>query len=96
MAVTMGDASGVGPEIVLRRVADGGFADELSSCTATPAILATAPYCSASTSSSKRRRSTAWRPGRSTVVDAGLLQAADHRPGRDRRGVRRGGPRSTS
>ena len=28
MAITMGDASGVGPEIVLRRAAEGAFADE--------------------------------------------------------------------
>ena len=28
MAITMGDASGVGPEIVLRRAADGAFDDE--------------------------------------------------------------------
>jgi len=28
MAITMGDASGVGPEIVLRRAADGAFADK--------------------------------------------------------------------
>ena len=28
MAITMGDASGVGPEIVLRRAAEGAFATE--------------------------------------------------------------------
>ncbi|HSB86844.1 MAG TPA: 4-hydroxythreonine-4-phosphate dehydrogenase PdxA [Ilumatobacteraceae bacterium] len=82
MAITMGDASGVGPEIVLRRAAEGALVDEAVVVYGDLAVLrhgagllgldvameATVDPC---------RRT----PGVLSVIDAGLLAASDHRPG---------------
>jgi 4-hydroxythreonine-4-phosphate dehydrogenase len=82
MAITMGDASGVGPEIVLRRAAEGAFVDDLVAVYGDAAILrhgiellgldiAVTTITSVSEA----------RVGHLQVIDAGLLQATDHRPG---------------
>ena len=80
LAVTMGDPSGVGPEIVLRCAAQGALDDVLIYGDAAilragahllgldPPLRVVAAPC-------------APQRGRLTVVDAGLLTAADHRPG---------------
>ncbi|MEK7425014.1 MAG: 4-hydroxythreonine-4-phosphate dehydrogenase PdxA [Actinomycetota bacterium] len=81
IAVTMGDPSGVGPEIVLRRAADGGldgcvvFGD-LAVLRHGAELLGVEVALEAVTDPSSQ-------PDRAiAVVDLGLLGAADHRPGR--------------
>ena len=82
MAITMGDASGVGPEIVLRRAVDGAFADksvvvygDLEILRHGADLLGLHLEMAAVTDPAQRRA------GVLNVVDAALLQAADHRPG---------------
>ena len=82
MAITMGDASGVGPEIVLRRAADGELRDGETIVFGDAAILEhgrdllglTVPIETIGEAGTAR-------PGAVCVIDAGLLSAADHRPG---------------
>ena len=82
MAITMGDASGVGPEIVLRRAADGALRDGETIVFGDAAILEhgrdllglTVPIETIGEAGTAR-------PGAVCVIDAGLLSAADHRPG---------------
>ena len=82
MAITMGDASGVGPEIVLRRAAEGALVDGTTVIYGDTAILAhgcelldlDVPIASIESPGEVRA-------GALCVVDAGLLSAADHRPG---------------
>jgi 4-hydroxythreonine-4-phosphate dehydrogenase len=69
MAITMGDASGVGPEIVLRWAAAGAAIDSVV-VYGDAAILAHGAELLGLTV-----------PPSLTVVDLGLLAAADHRPG---------------
>jgi 4-hydroxythreonine-4-phosphate dehydrogenase len=83
LAITMGDASGVGPEIVLRRFVSHGLGDavvygdlailrhgiDVLGLDLDPDLIAPIPH------PSQRR------DGALNVVDAGLLTAADHRPG---------------
>ena len=82
MAITMGDASGVGPEIVLRRAADGAFAVEPVVVYGDIAVLR---HGAALLGLDVEIESVAdpgdWKPGPLQVVDAGLLQSSDHRPG---------------
>ena len=83
LAITMGDASGVGPEIVVRHHVAHGLGDAVVYGDA--AILRhgidllgidpSAVDLAVLASPSQRR------PGALNVVDAGLLTAADHRPG---------------
>jgi 4-phospho-D-threonate 3-dehydrogenase / 4-phospho-D-erythronate 3-dehydrogenase len=82
MAITMGDASGVGPEIILRRAADGAFDDDAVVVYGDVAILRRGVELlgldveiETISDASRARR------GPLQVIDAGLLQAADHRPG---------------
>lgn len=87
MAITMGDASGVGPEIVLRRAADGG----LGGCVVVGdlAILRhgaellglDVDLVAVEFGAGDGGRDAAGRSGAVPVVDLGLLRAADHRPG---------------
>jgi 4-hydroxythreonine-4-phosphate dehydrogenase len=70
LAITMGDASGVGPEIVLRRWADGDLGDDVV-VYGDAAIL----HCGADLLGLR----IDW--DRFPLVDLGLLAAADHRPG---------------
>jgi 4-hydroxythreonine-4-phosphate dehydrogenase len=82
MAITMGDASGVGPEIVLRRAADGAFADETVVVYGDLAVLRRgAEMLGVDLAMEAIADPAQWRPGVLQVVDAGLLSAADHRPG---------------
>lgn len=80
MAITMGDASGVGPELVLRR------ADALSDGTVVvygdAAILRHgAELLGLDVAISVVDRAVDAAPGSLSVVDAGLLTAEQHRPG---------------
>ncbi|MFI0524818.1 MAG: 4-hydroxythreonine-4-phosphate dehydrogenase PdxA [Ilumatobacteraceae bacterium] len=71
LAITMGDASGIGPEIVLRRFCEGGLGDDVvvygdASILRHGALLL--------------GLDVDW--ARLPIVDLALLTAADHRPGR--------------
>jgi 4-hydroxythreonine-4-phosphate dehydrogenase len=82
MAITMGDASGVGPEIVLRRASEGALVDGKTVVYGDVAILVhgcellglSVPVVAIESPADTRA-------GDLCVVDAGLLSAADHRPG---------------
>lgn len=70
LAITMGDASGIGPEIVLRRFCEGGLGDDV------------VVYGDASIlrhGASLLGLDVDW--ARLPIVDLALLTAADHRPG---------------
>jgi 4-hydroxythreonine-4-phosphate dehydrogenase len=82
MAITMGDASGVGPEIVLRAFAEGRLADDVV-VYGDAAILEAGAALLGLTGV---RIEALDAPGRASggalaVVDLGLLTAAEHRPG---------------
>jgi 4-phospho-D-threonate 3-dehydrogenase / 4-phospho-D-erythronate 3-dehydrogenase len=82
MAITMGDASGVGPEIVLRRAADGAFSTEPVVVYGDLAILRRgAELLDIDVAIEAITDPRQWRPGPLQVVDAGLLLSVDHRPG---------------
>lgn len=82
MAITMGDASGVGPELVVRRAADGVFADGDVVVFGDAAILRHgAELLGLDVEFAAIGSVAEARPGPLPVVDAGLLSAADHRPG---------------
>jgi 4-phospho-D-threonate 3-dehydrogenase / 4-phospho-D-erythronate 3-dehydrogenase len=83
MAVTMGDASGIGPEIVLRHFAAGGLGDDVV-VYGDAAILehgAALLGLDIALDVVPRDAVGSGRPGALSVVDAGLLTAADHAPG---------------
>jgi len=69
MAITMGDASGVGPEIVLRWAASGGPTDGVVVYGDAAILRHGAGLLGVDV------------PGSLAVVDLGLLDAGDHRPG---------------
>jgi 4-hydroxythreonine-4-phosphate dehydrogenase len=84
MAITMGDASGVGPEIIVRLAADGAFASERVVVYGDAAILRHgADLLGVDVEIESISDARQWREGRGAlqVIDAGLLQAADHHPG---------------
>jgi 4-hydroxythreonine-4-phosphate dehydrogenase len=82
MAITMGDASGVGPEIVLRRAAEGALRDGTTVIYGDAAILAHGrALLDVSVPISTVDGPGDVYAGELCVVDAGLLSAADHRPG---------------
>jgi 4-phospho-D-threonate 3-dehydrogenase / 4-phospho-D-erythronate 3-dehydrogenase len=82
MAITMGDASGVGPEIVLRRAAEGAFDTEPVVVYGDVAVLRHgAELIGVDVEIVAIGAPGEWRPGALQVVDAALLQAGDHRPG---------------
>jgi 4-phospho-D-threonate 3-dehydrogenase / 4-phospho-D-erythronate 3-dehydrogenase len=82
MAITMGDASGVGAEIVLRRAAEGAFDEEAVVVYGDLAVLRHGTeLLGIDVEMSAIIDPTQWRPGPLQVVDAGLLRATDHRPG---------------
>jgi 4-hydroxythreonine-4-phosphate dehydrogenase len=82
MAITMGDASGVGPEIVLCRAAEGAFADDAVVVYGDVAILRHgAELLGLDVEIESVAEPQDARRGTLQVIDAGLLQAADHRPG---------------
>jgi 4-hydroxythreonine-4-phosphate dehydrogenase len=78
----MGDASGVGPELVLRRAAEGAFADGRVVVYGDAAILRHgAELLGLDVELALVDAPADVRPGPLPVVDVGLLTAADHRPG---------------
>jgi 4-hydroxythreonine-4-phosphate dehydrogenase len=82
MAITMGDASGIGPELVLRRAAEGALADGSVAVFGDAEILRHG--CSLlgiDVSIAVVPEPAAVIDGSLSVVDAGLLSASDHRPG---------------
>ena len=82
MAITMGDPSGVGPEIVLRRAAEGAFTDDPVVVYGDLAILrAGAGILGLDLEIEAVADPRQWRPGPLQVIDAALLSAADLRPG---------------
>ncbi len=82
MAITMGDASGVGPEIVLCRAADGALGPDPAVVYGDLAILRLgAELLGIDVEIEAISDPAQWRPGPLQVIDAGMLQAADHRPG---------------
>jgi 4-phospho-D-threonate 3-dehydrogenase / 4-phospho-D-erythronate 3-dehydrogenase len=82
MAITMGDASGVGPEIVLRRAAQGALRDGNTVVFGDAAILAHGcDLLDVSVPISVVDSPADVHAGELCVVDAGLLAVADHHPG---------------
>jgi 4-hydroxythreonine-4-phosphate dehydrogenase len=81
MAITMGDASGVGPEIVLQRAADGALADGSVVVYGDLAILRHGAELLGLDVRLVGTEPGAGVIGSLGVVDAGLLGASDHRPG---------------
>jgi 4-hydroxythreonine-4-phosphate dehydrogenase len=71
LAITMGDASGVGPEIVLRAFCEGGLGDDV-------VVYGDAAVLHHGAGLLGLRVDWESLP----IVDLGLLAAADHRPGR--------------
>jgi 4-phospho-D-threonate 3-dehydrogenase / 4-phospho-D-erythronate 3-dehydrogenase len=82
IAITMGDASGVGPEIVLRRATEGAFTTDPVVVYGDLGILRHgAELLGLDVEIVAIDSPGEWRPGPLQVMDAGLLQPADHRPG---------------
>lgn len=82
IAITMGDASGVGPEIVLRRAADGALTDGTVVVYGDAAILRHgANLLGLDVDVETVAHPSLARQGVLPVIDAALLTAADHRPG---------------
>jgi 4-hydroxythreonine-4-phosphate dehydrogenase len=82
MAITMGDPSGVGPEIVLRRAAEGAFTTDPVVVYGDLAILRRgAEMLGLDVELQALVDPRQWRPGSLQVIDAGLLRADDLRPG---------------
>lgn len=70
LAITMGDASGIGPEIVLRRFREGGLGDD---------VVVYGDEAILRHGAKLLGFDIDWQ--RLPIVDLGLLGAADHRPG---------------
>jgi 4-hydroxythreonine-4-phosphate dehydrogenase len=82
LAITMGDASGVGPEIVLRRAAEGAFTDGTVVVYGDAEILRHgADLLGVDVSVEVVGTPSEVRAGSLSVIDSGLLAASDHRPG---------------
>ena len=81
MAITMGDASGVGPEIVLRRAAAGQLDDDVVVYGDAAVLQAGAALLGLDVDLHVIDDPAARRSGALNIVDAGLLQASDLTPG---------------
>jgi 4-hydroxythreonine-4-phosphate dehydrogenase len=82
MAITMGDASGVGPEIVLRRAAEGALCDGSSVVYGDAAVLRNGcGVLGIDPAIDVIARPSDAHAGALCVIDAGLLRADQHRPG---------------
>ena len=81
MAITMGDASGVGPEIVLRRAAAGQLDDDLVVYGDAAVLRAGAQMLDLDVDVQVVDDPSQRRAGALNVVDAGLLDAHDLMPG---------------
>ena len=82
MAVTMGDASGVGPEIVLRRYAAGQIADDVVVYGDADILAAGARLLQVDVPVAAIKEPSGASAGRLNVVDLKALSAADFTPGR--------------
>lgn len=83
MAITMGDASGVGPELVLRRAAEGALTDGSVVVYGDAAILRHgADLLDLDVEVAVVDAPGDAHPGALAVIDSKLLDAVDHRPGR--------------
>ncbi len=92
MAITMGDASGVGPEIVLRRAADGDLLDGSVVVYGDAAILSHGcELLGVDVDVHAIASPVDVEPGRLGVVDLKCLTADQHRPGELDGRSRRGG-----
>jgi 4-phospho-D-threonate 3-dehydrogenase / 4-phospho-D-erythronate 3-dehydrogenase len=82
MAITMGDASGVGPELILRRAAQGGLLDGDVVIYGDAAILRHgAELLGIDVALDVVQHPDEVAAGVLSVIDARLLMASDHRPG---------------
>lgn len=81
MAVTMGDANGVGPEILLRRYAAGELGDDVLVYGDAAILRAGADLLRLEVPLHETARPAARMPGRLNVVDSAALVAADLAPG---------------
>ncbi len=81
MAITIGDPSGVGPEIVLRAAADGRLADGVVAYGDVAILRHGAALLDLDLELRTIAEPGAARSGALNVVDLALLTAADHRPG---------------
>jgi 4-hydroxythreonine-4-phosphate dehydrogenase len=82
MAITMGDASGVGPEIVVRRAADGALSDGSVVVYGDVSVLRNgARLLGLEAPIDVIAHPADVHAGALCVIDAGLLTAAEHRPG---------------
>ena len=82
MAITMGDASGVGPEIVLRRYAAGQIADDAVVYGDAGILVAGAGLLGIDVPIKAIREPSAATNGRLNVVDLEALSTVDFTPGR--------------
>ena len=82
MAVTMGDASGVGPEILLRRFAAGRLGDDVVVYGDAAVLLAGARRLGLSVALRPVETPRETMAGHLNVVDLGMLEARDLTPGR--------------
>ena len=81
MAITMGDASGVGPEIALRSFADGKLGDDVVIYGDAEILRAGARLLGLVTDVLTLDQPGEAQPGRLNVVDLSMLQAEDLTPG---------------
>jgi 4-hydroxythreonine-4-phosphate dehydrogenase len=81
MAITMGDASGVGPEIVLRRYADGLLGDDVVVYGDRSILEHGAGMLGLRVDVRTVQPGEPLHPGAMNVIDLGLLTTAQHRPG---------------
>lgn len=81
MAITMGDASGVGPEILLRRFAAGDFGDDLVVYGDHAVLQAGMALLNLDVPLKAIDSAGAAVHGHLNIIDHGLLQAADLTPG---------------
>lgn len=82
MAVTMGDASGVGPEILLRRFAAGQLGDDILVYGDAAVLAAGARLLGLAVDVKAARTPEEALPGHLNVIDLGRLSPADLTPGR--------------
>lgn len=87
MAVTMGDASGVGPEILLRRFAAGKLGDDVLVYGDAAILAAGARLLDVDVAVNAVGRSRQAKDGCLNVVDLGLLSATDLTPGQTNAGA---------
>ena len=91
MAITMGDASGVGPEIVLRTAAEGGLGDHVVVYGDASILYSGQRLLGTSVGIRAIELPSEMVPGDLNVVDLRMLRPTHHRPGELERGSGRSG-----